>query len=115
MTKLIAGNWKMFKGPTETLAFFDGFTAPDGVDVVICPPYVSLEVAVGEEWPIYAQNVHWADDGAFTGEVSAAMLLELGVRGWLVGHSELPKQASAACLSGQTPKCLLPSISSLCS
>jgi len=88
MTKLIAGNWKMFKGPTETLAFFDGFTAPDGVDVVICPPYVSLEVAVGEEWPIYAQNVHWADDGAFTGEISASMLLELGVRGTLVGHSE---------------------------
>ena len=88
MTKLIAGNWKMFKGPTETLAFFDGFTAPDGVDVVICPSYVSLEVAVGEEWPIYAQNVHWADDGAFTGEVSASMLVELGVRGTLVGHSE---------------------------
>ena len=87
-SKLIAGNWKMFKGPTETLAFFDGFTAPDGVDVVLCPPYVSLEVAVGEEWPIYAQNVHWADDGAFTGEVSARMLVELGVRGSLVGHSE---------------------------
>ena len=87
-SKLIAGNWKMFKGPTETLAFFDGFTAPEGVDVVLCPPYVSLEVAVGEEWPIYAQNVHWADDGAFTGEISASMLLELGVRGTLVGHSE---------------------------
>ena len=88
MTKLIAGNWKMFKGPTETLAFFDGFTAPDGVEVVLCPPYVSLEVAVGEEWPIYAQNVHWAEEGAFTGEVSASMLVELGVRGTLVGHSE---------------------------
>jgi triosephosphate isomerase (TIM) len=87
-SKLIAGNWKMFKGPTETLAFFDGFTAPDGVEVVLCPPYVSLEVAVGEEWPIYAQNVHWAEEGAFTGEVSASMLVELGVRGTLVGHSE---------------------------
>ncbi len=63
MTKLIAGNWKMFKGPTETLAFFDAFEAPDGVDVVLCPPFVSLEAAVGEEWPIYAQNVHWADVG----------------------------------------------------
>ena len=88
MAKLIAGNWKMFKGPTETLAFFDGFEAPDGVDVVLCPPFVSLEAAVGEEWPIYAQNVHWAADGAFTGEISAAMLVELGVRGSLVGHSE---------------------------
>ena len=72
MRKLIAGNWKMYKGPAETLAFFDSFEAPDGVDVVICPPFVSLEVAVGEEWPIYAQNVHWASEGAFTGEVSAA-------------------------------------------
>jgi len=88
MTKLMAGNWKMFKGPTETFAFFDAFEAPDGVDVVICPPFVSLEDAVGEEWPIYAQNVHWAADGPFTGEISAQMLVELGVRGSLVGHSE---------------------------
>jgi triosephosphate isomerase (TIM) len=86
--KLIAGNWKMFKGPAETLAFFDGFAAPDGVEVVLCPPFVSLESAVGEEWPIYAQNVHWAADGAFTGEISAQMLVELGVDGALVGHSE---------------------------
>ena len=88
MTKLIAGNWKMFKGPAETLAFFDGFEAPDGVDVVLCPPFVSLEAAVGEEWPIYAQSVHWAADGAFTGEISAQMLVEIGVTGALVGHSE---------------------------
>jgi triosephosphate isomerase len=86
--KLIAGNWKMHKGPAETLAFFDRFEAPDGVDVVLCPPFVSLEAAVGEDWPIYAQNVHWAGDGAFTGEISAAMLVELGVQGALVGHSE---------------------------
>ena len=55
---------------------------------MLCPPFVSLEAAVGEEWPIYAQNVHWADEGAFTGEISARMLVELGVRGTLVGHSE---------------------------
>ncbi|MBM3677422.1 MAG: triose-phosphate isomerase [Actinobacteria bacterium] len=78
----------MFKGPTETLAFFDAFEAPDGVEVVLCPPFVSLEAAVGEEWPIYAQNVHWAAEGAFTGEVAAAMLVEIGVQGTLVGHSE---------------------------
>ena len=88
MTTLIAGNWKMFKGPVEALAFFDEFEAPDGVEVVLCPPFVSLEAAVGEEWPIYAQNVHWADEGAFTGEISARMLVELGVAGTLVGHSE---------------------------
>jgi triosephosphate isomerase len=86
--KLIAGNWKLHKGPAETLAFFDRFEAPNGVDVVLCPPYVSLEAAVGEDWPIYAQNVHWAADGAFTGEIAAAMLVELGVQGALVGHSE---------------------------
>jgi triosephosphate isomerase len=91
MTKLIAGNWKMFKGPAETLAFFDGFEAPDGVDVILCPPYLSLEAAVGEEWPIYAQNVHWADEGAFTGEISARMLLEIGVEGALVA---IPSGAS---------------------
>ncbi len=86
--KLVAGNWKMFKGPAETLAFFDAFEAPDGVEVVLCPPFVSLEAAVGEDWPVYAQNVHWAAEGAFTGEISAAMLVELGVAGSLVGHSE---------------------------
>jgi triosephosphate isomerase len=88
MSKLIAGNWKMFKGPAETLAFFDRFEAPEGVDVIICPPFVSLEAAVGEEWTVYAQNVHWAAEGAFTGEISAAMLVEIGVQGAIVGHSE---------------------------
>jgi triosephosphate isomerase len=88
MPKLIAANWKMFKGPLETLEFFDRFEAPDGVDVVICPPFVSLEAAVGEEWTIYAQNVHWAAEGAYTGEISAPMLVEIGVRGAIVGHSE---------------------------
>jgi triosephosphate isomerase (TIM) len=85
---LIAGNWKMFKGPGETLAFFQGFDPPDGVDVVLCPPFVSLAAAVETGHAIYAQNVHWEPHGAYTGEVSAQMLLELGVRGALVGHSE---------------------------
>jgi triosephosphate isomerase len=88
VTNLIAANWKMFKGPVATLEFFDRFEAPGGVDVVVCPPFVSLEAAVGEEWAIYAQNVHWAAEGAFTGEISVQMLLELGVRGAIVGHSE---------------------------
>ena len=88
MTKLVAGNWKMFKGPEETLRFFDSFEAPEGVEVVFCPPFVSLEAAIGEGWTIYAQSVHWAAEGAFTGEISARMLLELGVEGAIVGHSE---------------------------
>jgi triosephosphate isomerase len=85
---LIAANWKMFKGPRQTAAFLEQFDAPDGVDVVICPPFVSLDAAVGKGVPIYAQNVHWEREGAFTGEVSAPMLLEVGVEGSIVGHSE---------------------------
>jgi triosephosphate isomerase len=86
--KLVAGNWKMFKGTSETLAFFDAFEAPAGVEVVVCPPFTSLSLAAGRGIPVYAQNVHWAPEGAFTGEISAQMLLELGVEGAIVGHSE---------------------------
>ena len=85
---LVAGNWKMFKGPRETVEFLDAFEPPPGVDVVVCPPFVSLGAAVGRGVPVYAQNVHWAAEGAFTGEVSAGMLLEVGVEGAIVGHSE---------------------------
>jgi triosephosphate isomerase len=85
---LIAGNWKMFKGPGEARAFFDVFEAPEGVDVVFCPPYVSLRSAVETGATIYAQNVHWEPSGPYTGEVSPEMLVELGVQGALVGHSE---------------------------
>jgi triosephosphate isomerase len=85
---LIAGNWKMFKGPREARAFADAFDPPDGVDVVLCPAYAALASVVESGLTTYAQNVHWASDGAFTGEVSAPMLLELGVAGAIVGHSE---------------------------
>ena len=85
---LIAGNWKMFKGPSETRGFADAFEPPDGVDAVLCPPYPSLAAAVETGLTTYAQSVHWAPEGAFTGEVSAPMLLELGVQGAIVGHSE---------------------------
>jgi triosephosphate isomerase len=86
--KLIAGNWKMFKGPRETREFCSAFEPPQGVDAVLCPPFVSLPAAVESGHAVFAQNVHWADDGAFTGEISAPMLLELGVSGAIVGHSE---------------------------
>jgi triosephosphate isomerase (TIM) len=91
---LIAGNWKMFKGPGETAEFCRELRERsfEGVDVVVCPPYVSLSVAVqllaGTEIGVAAQNVHWERNGAFTGEISAAMLNELGVYGAIVGHSE---------------------------
>jgi triosephosphate isomerase len=93
---LIAGNWKMFKGPDEAARFAAGLRARleglEGIDVAVCPPYVSLApvVEVLRVTPIrvYAQNVHWDDEGAFTGEVSPPMLLEIGVQGALVSHSE---------------------------
>ena len=85
---LIAGNWKMYKGPTAALDFLASFAPPAGVDVVVCPPFLSLPAAVESGVTVYAQNVHWEPEGAYTGEVSPAMLLELGVKGALVGHSE---------------------------
>jgi len=85
---LIAGNWKMFKGPADTRAFLADFEPPKGVDVIICPPFASLAAATESGLSIYAQNVGWEPTGAYTGEVSPQMLLELGVRGALVGHSE---------------------------
>jgi triosephosphate isomerase len=85
---LVAANWKMFKTRAETRAFCERFEPPQGVDVVVCPPFTSLDVAVESGLAVYAQNVHWAAEGAFTGEISTPMLLELGVTGALVGHSE---------------------------
>ena len=90
----IAGNWKMFKGPREAAAFCRTLRDADlgGVDVAVCPPFVSLADAVqalaGTEIGVFAQNCHWDGEGAFTGEVSAPMLRELGVYGTIVGHSE---------------------------
>jgi triosephosphate isomerase len=78
----------MYKGPREARAFCDEFSAPDRVEAVLCPPFVSLAAAVDSGQTVFAQNVHWAAEGAFTGEISAPMLLELGVAGAIVGHSE---------------------------
>jgi triosephosphate isomerase len=93
---LIAGNWKMYKGQAESaelcIELKRALVDLDGVDVAVCPPFTSLAVAVqilaGTDIAVAAQNVHWAPEGAFTGEVSAPMLLELGVYGAIVGHSE---------------------------
>ncbi|HEX5468751.1 MAG TPA: triose-phosphate isomerase [Gaiellaceae bacterium] len=85
---MIAGNWKMFKGPQEARAFATAFEPPAGIDVVVCPSYVALAAVVESGLTTYAQSVHWAAEGPFTGEVSAPMLAELGVRGAIVGHSE---------------------------
>jgi triosephosphate isomerase len=94
---LIAGNWKMFKGPHEARAFATQVRhlgeRVRPVDVVICPPFVSLAPALqglgdASAIRVFAQNVHWELEGAFTGEVSAPMLAELMVKGAIVGHSE---------------------------
>jgi triosephosphate isomerase len=93
---LIAGNWKMFKGVVETAEFCVELRRREadfeGIDVAVCPPFTSLGVAVqvlaGTDIAVAAQNVHWEQEGAFTGEVSAPMLRELGVYGAIVGHSE---------------------------
>src|SRR6186997_1489581 len=86
----------MFKGPAETAEFCVELRRRlddlEGVDVAVCPPFTSLAVAVqilaGTDIAVAAQNVHWEPEGAFTGEISAPMLRELGVYGAIVGHSE---------------------------
>jgi triosephosphate isomerase len=93
---LIAGNWKMYKTASDAEAFCrdlrDRLVGLKGVDVAICPPFTALAAVVGAlagtDVAVAAQNVHWDAEGAFTGEISAPMLLELGVYGTIVGHSE---------------------------
>ena len=91
---VLAANWKMNKTVAETDEFLAEFLprVPRGPEVVICPPYPSLRPAVarcaGTQVTVAAQNMHEAESGAFTGEVSAPMLLELGVRAVILGHSE---------------------------
>jgi triosephosphate isomerase (TIM) len=93
---MIAGNWKMNKTVAEAEEFIQVLlprvSTADGVEVVVCPPFTALEAMVdsarGSRVEVYAQNMHQADSGAFTGEVSAPMLVELGVQGVILGHSE---------------------------
>jgi triosephosphate isomerase (TIM) len=95
-TPLIAGNWKMYKTVSEAEAFIAALlprvSSVHGVDIAICPPYLDLQGLVdsarGSRVQIYAQNMHHAAEGAFTGEVSAPMLVEIGVHGVILGHSE---------------------------
>ena len=93
---LIAGNWKMYKTAPETGEFCralrEALDGVEGVDVAVCPPYTGLAPAVqalaDTEIAVAAQNVHWEQEGAYTGEISAPMLVDLGVYGAIVGHSE---------------------------
>jgi triosephosphate isomerase len=84
---IVAGNWKMFAGP-DPAALAERLAGVTGVDAIVCPPFVALAQCVEAGLTTYAQNVHWENEGAYTGEISPSMLLGLGVAGSLVGHSE---------------------------
>ena len=93
----IAGNWKMNKTAAEAKALCEELKAScaqfgDKVEIAVCPTFTSLTTAVevlkGSNIKVGAQNIHWADNGAFTGEISGAMLQELGVEYVIIGHSE---------------------------
>lgn len=92
---VIAGNWKMNNTPSQAKALIEEMkplVAGADCDVVLCVPYIDLyaamEAAEGSNIKIGAENVHWAEKGAFTGEVSAQMLKEAGVPYVIIGHSE---------------------------
>lgn len=118
---IIAGNWKMNMTPNEAKALvleLIPLVKDAKCEVVVCPPYVSLAAVKplleGTNIKLGAQNVHWAEKGAFTGEVSAVMLKEIGAQYAIVGHSErrqyfgetdetVNKRAKAALAAGLVP------------
>lgn len=94
---IIAGNWKMYKTQAEAVEFLHEFlpsldVTPESRQVVLCVPFTDLLTLSknlhGSRVQLGAQNVHWQDQGAFTGEISALMLTEIGVRYVVIGHSE---------------------------
>lgn len=95
-TKIVAGNWKMNKTASEATELINAIKSElegvSGVDVVVCPPTTDLKDAAaaveGSTVGLGAQNVHWEESGAFTGEVSTGMLKDLGVKYVIIGHSE---------------------------
>jgi triosephosphate isomerase (TIM) len=119
---VMAGNWKMYKTPAETTAFFEKFRPlvekSEHCEIVICPPFTNLAAAVagahGTRIQIGAQNLYWVKEGAFTGEVSAPMVRASGCTRAIIGHSErrqyfgetdemVLKRTVAALESGLTP------------
>jgi len=92
----MAGNWKMYKTPAETTQFFEKFRAlvekSSHCEIVICPPFTNLAAAVdavkGSNIRIGSQNIGWAKEGAFTGEISGPMINAVGATHAIIGHSE---------------------------
>ena len=93
---IIAGNWKLNKTPREAIALVEELKREvvdiNGVDIVVCPPFTALDIVsesiLETNIALGAQNLYWQDSGAFTGEVSAPMLKDLGVQFVIIGHSE---------------------------
>jgi len=121
-TPVIAGNWKMHKTPSQAALLAEtvvkGVSSTDGVEVVVCPPFAALgavaNVIAGSRIGLGAQNLHWEKEGAYTGEISAEMLRDVGCRYVIVGHSErrqyfgetdesVNRKSAAAMASGLTP------------
>jgi triosephosphate isomerase len=119
---VIAGNWKMYKTQSETRAFFAAFlplvAASNHCDMIIAPPFTAISAAVesarGSAAAIAAQNLHWEREGAFTGEISAPMIVEAGCSAVIIGHSErrhyfgetdesVNRKLKAALAAGLTP------------
>lgn len=120
---LIAGNWKMHKTIREAVelagALRAGLDGVDGADIVLCPPFTALQAVGGalagsDTLSLGAQNLYWEPQGAYTGEVSAAMLTDLGCRYVIIGHSErrqyfgetdetVPRKVRAALDAGLVP------------
>jgi triosephosphate isomerase (TIM) len=94
--KVMAANWKMYKTPTQTSDFLRNFlplvSGHTRDEIVVCPPFLDLPAAIeeakGSNVAIGGQNVHWKEEGAFTGETSAAQLLAVGATHVIIGHSE---------------------------
>jgi triosephosphate isomerase len=122
--RIIAANWKMYKTPREAAAFFERFeTLASGetirCEVVVFPPAIDIVIAVAASQPttiqVGGQNIYWGKEGAFTGEISAEMLVSVGAQWVLVGHSErrhvvaretdaeVLKKTQAALAAGLTP------------
>lgn len=94
---ILAGNWKMHKNQAESLEFVQTFKSKtddteEGREIILCVPFTSLTIMSknlhGSRIRLGAQNIHWADQGAYTGEISGSMLTEIGVNYVVVGHSE---------------------------
>src|SRR5664280_3203181 len=121
---IIAGNWKMYKTVAEALVLVNGLKQEltgvneSDVEAVVCPPFTALyavsTILQGSPIKLGAQNVHWEKEGAFTGEIAAPMMKEVGVKYVIVGHSErrqffgetndgVNKRAKAALANGIRP------------